>query len=71
MDSLVSQLPEVNLSSYKVIENKWAKALEPPNPKKVTVDVRVVNDPVTGRPIRFEAKWTIDGKPFRDEISNI
>ncbi|MFC3932569.1 DNA/RNA non-specific endonuclease [Streptococcus dentapri] len=38
-DNLVSQLSDVNLSSYKKIENQWAKAVK--EGKKVTVDVNI------------------------------
>jgi hypothetical protein len=68
LDNIVSQLSEVNLSKYKVIENQWAKAIE--EGKHVSVDVRVTNDPLTGRPTEFTVSWTIDGVSNRRIIPN-
>jgi len=61
LDNIVAQLQDVNLSEYKKIENVWARALE--NGEKVSVDVRITTDPVTGRPVKFEIDYSIDGVP--------
>ena len=59
LDNIVAQLKDVNLSKYRILEDTWAKALE--NGQKVSVDVRITNDPLTGRPTKFEIDCTIDG----------
>jgi len=59
LDNIAAQLQDVNLSKYKKLENIWAKALE--NGEKVSVDVRTTTDPATGRPVKFEIDYSIDG----------
>jgi len=59
LDNLVSQLSEVNLSTYKKIENQWDNALR--NGKQVTVDINVNYDGAHLRPVSFEVEYTIDG----------
>lgn len=74
IDNLVSQLKGVNLSAYRIIENRWARALAPNQPggaKDVSVDVQVETDPFTGRPVQFNIKWWIDGQSFSQVIPNI
>ena len=66
LDNLVSQSSTVNLSSYKKLENTWAKAIE--NGKTVTVDVDVIYAKDGLRPIAFEVSYTIDGPPKITEI---
>jgi len=68
LDNLVSQLYGVNRSDYRILENQWATALE--QGKKVSVDVRVTTDPITGRPIKFDVNWTIDGQRYSQTIFN-
>ncbi|MEG2294476.1 MAG: DNA/RNA non-specific endonuclease [Carnobacterium sp.] len=68
LDNLVSQAQKVNLSSYKKIENTWAKAIE--QGKEVTVDIIVNYDSSSLRPISFEVNYTIDGVDFYEFIHN-
>lgn len=74
LDNLVSQLRSVNLSAYKVLENEWARALDPKQPggpKVVSVDVEIRTDPSTGRPVGFDVEYSIDGKFYEKSISNL
>ena len=68
LDNLVSQAQKVNLSDYKVLENKWAKALEEGKP--VNVDIKINYDVGSVRPNSFVVKYTIDGVPFKKKITN-
>ena len=68
LDNLVSQLSDVNLSSYKKIENQWAKAIE--EGKKVSVDVKINYTGNKLRPDSFEVTYNIDGEPFYQHIPN-
>lgn len=68
MDNLVSQLQTVNLSEYKKLENKWAKALG--DKKQVSVDVDVKYDGEGLRPVEFVVEYKINGKRFLKKISN-
>ena len=61
-DNLVSQLSDINLSSMKKLENQWARALMSDPPGTVSVDMRIVSDPVTGRPTIFEVQSVVNGK---------
>jgi hypothetical protein len=70
LDNIVSQSSTVNLSTFKKIENGWAKALGETPPKSVTVDIEVkYNGNV--RPTSFEVSWTVNGKPYFESIPNI
>lgn len=68
LDNLVSQAQRINLSEYKVLENKWAKALGEGKP--VNVDIKINYDVGGVRPNSFEVKYTIDGIPFKKKITN-
>lgn len=59
LDNLVSQLQDVNLKDFASIEREWAAGIKAG--KKVTVDGRIMTDPITGRPTQFEVEYTIDG----------
>ncbi|MCS3781605.1 DNA/RNA non-specific endonuclease [Tsukamurella ocularis] len=61
LDNIVSQFSKINLSSYKILENEWSRAIQAG--KDVSVKVDITND-ATGRPTRFEIEYTIDGELF-------
>jgi len=63
LDNLVSQLSDINLSKYKLIENEWARTLQPVPPGTVSVDMRIITDPFTGRPTRFEVNSVVNSEP--------
>ncbi|MBP4137584.1 DNA/RNA non-specific endonuclease [Flavobacterium sp. P7388] len=72
IDNIVSQLREVNLSTYKRIENEWARALSAVPPLKVEVNIKVIYEGTDLRPSAFEIKYKIDGKAIEPvRISNI
>jgi hypothetical protein len=72
IDNIVSQLREVNLSTYKRIENEWARALSGVPPLKVEVNIKVIYEGTDLRPSGFEIKYKIDGKAIEPvRISNI
>lgn len=68
LDNLVSQLSDVNLSSYKKIENQWAGALEEGKDVSVKVKVNYVGDSL--RPDSFDVVYKIDGKRTITNILN-
>ena len=68
MDNLVSQAKKVNLSEYRRIENRWAKALK--YGQKVTVSIDIHYDAGGVRPISFVVSYTIDGVRHRKVIKN-
>jgi hypothetical protein len=71
IDNLISQLSSVNLSSYKKIENEWARALSAVPPLKVEVNIKVIYEGTELRPNAFEIKYKIDGKTIEPvRISN-
>lgn len=71
LDNIVSQLSSVNLSDFKIIENKWAKALSEVPPSKVEVNIKVIYEADGIRPSEFEVKYKIDGKLSTVKISNV
>ncbi|WP_250930994.1 DNA/RNA non-specific endonuclease [Clostridium felsineum] len=68
IDNLVSQLSNVNKSQYKKIENKWANAID--EGKNVKIDVEIKYDGDNLRPSGFDVKYEIDGKSYRQSLSN-
>jgi len=68
IDNLVSQLSNVNKSQYKKIENKWAKAID--EGKNVKIDAEIKYDGNNLRPSGFDVKYEIDGKSYRQSLSN-
>jgi hypothetical protein len=68
LDNLVSQLSDVNLSKYKILENQWAKALK--QGKKVTVKVTINYAPDGVRPVSFKINYTIDGVQYSVFMEN-
>lgn len=68
LDNLVSQASNVNLSKFKVIENRWAKALK--NGEKVEVKIKVIYEGNDLRPSKFQIEYIIDGKYNELEILN-
>ncbi|MFS0554752.1 DNA/RNA non-specific endonuclease [Brevibacillus sp. 179-C9.3 HS] len=62
IDNLVSQSSKVNLSTYKKIENEWARALKENPPKHVSVDVKVNYEGDSLRPSSFNVSYIIDGE---------
>ncbi|NRR23880.1 DNA/RNA non-specific endonuclease [Brevibacillus sp. MS2.2] len=62
IDNLVSQSSKVNLSTYKKIENEWARALKENPPKQVSVDVKVNYEGDSLRPSSFNVSYIIDGE---------
>jgi hypothetical protein len=68
LDNMVSQLSTVNQSKYRILENKWAKALK--NGKKVSVEIKVHYSGDSLRPDSFEVVSVIDGKRYTQLIPN-
>ena len=68
IDNLVSQSSDVNLSQYKRIENKWAKAIEEGKNVKNKVEVKYEGDSL--RPSEFIVEYEIDGKYYDESIIN-
>lgn len=64
----MSQYWLVNLSSYKVLENKWYRAIKAD--KTVEVDVEVVYAGDDLRPSAFSIEYTIDGEEYSEHITN-
>ena len=62
IDNLVSQSSKVNLSTYKKIENEWARALKTKLPKQGTVDIKIKCDEDLLRSSSFNVTYTIDGE---------
>ncbi|SUA22930.1 filamentous hemagglutinin family N-terminal domain protein [Neisseria meningitidis] len=69
LDNLVSQHKDVNLSAYKVLENKWAEAIK--SGKNVKIQMQIEYAAGTRRPTRFVGYYWIDGKPTRININNL
>jgi len=70
IDNLVSQSSKVNLSTYKKIENEWARALKAKPPKQITVDVKVNYDGDSIRPSGFKVTYEIDGEITVRNLTN-
>ena len=68
LDNLVSQAQKVNTSEYRIIENKWATALE--NGYKVSVKIDIKYDEGNVRPVVFEVSYEIDGVHYQKRIKN-
>lgn len=68
LDNLVSQYWLVNLSSYKVLENKWYRAIQAG--KTVEVDVEVIYNGDDLRPSEFLIVYYIDGEEQTKRITN-
>ena len=68
LDNLVSQYWLVNLSSYKLLENKWYRAIQAG--KTVEVDVEVVYAGDDLRPSKFIIVYFIDGVEYHQTITN-
>ena len=67
--NLVSQSSHVNLSTYKKLENKWAKAIK--EGKNVQVEVTVIYEGASTRPSTFVVTHTIEGSlPVKTTILN-
>lgn len=68
MDNLVSQAQLVNHSEYRIIENKWYKALD--NHQKVEVHIKINYPEFETRPSSFDVEYMIDGKRHNKHIIN-
>lgn len=68
MDNLVSQYWLVNLSSYKVLENKWHRAIRDGKTVGVSVYVEYAGDDL--RSSAFSIEYTIDGEEHSKHITN-
>ena len=68
LDNLVSQAKDVNMSEYKVIENKWATALT--NGRNVSVRIDINYSTGITRPISFDVFYCIDGVEHHQTIKN-
>ena len=68
LDNLVSQLWLVNLSSYKLLENEWNKAIQAGKTVDVNVHVEYAGDDL--RPSAFSIEYTIDGEEHSKHITN-
>ena len=68
MDHLVSQYWLVNLSSYKLLENEWYRAIRDGKTVGVSVYVEYAGDDL--RPSAFSIEYTIDGATEKKYITN-
>ncbi|WP_176585360.1 T7SS effector LXG polymorphic toxin [Priestia megaterium] len=68
LDNLVSQSSDVNLSKYKKLENKWAKAIE--KGKHVSVNVKINYEGNNVRPSSFDIEYEIQGRMSFTSIEN-
>ncbi|NEW02073.1 DNA/RNA non-specific endonuclease [Bacillus megaterium] len=68
LDNLVSQASDVNLSKYKKLENKWAKAIE--KGKHVSVNVKINYEGNNVRPSSFDIEYEIQGRMSFTSIEN-
>ena len=68
MDNLVSQHGLVNLSSYKLLENEWYRAIRDGKTVGVSVCVEYAGDDL--RPSAFSIEYTIDGEEHSKHITN-
>jgi len=68
LDNLVSQSSNVNLSQYKTLENKWAKAIN--DGKQVKVNVDIIYDSSGLRPSKLKVEYEIDGELFIKNFLN-
>jgi hypothetical protein len=64
LENLITQSSKVNLSQYKIIENRWAKALA--EGKKVSYDIEIkYHNNSDKRPSSFNIVYYIDGQNFQ------
>ena len=68
IDNLVSMKESINLGTFKILENKWAKALN--EKKRVSVWIRIKYTKNSKRPNKFEVKYKINSKVEKAEIKN-
>lgn len=68
LDNLVSQHWLVNLSSYKLLENEWYRAIRDGKTVGVSVCVEYAGDDL--RPSAFSIEYTIDGEEHSKHITN-
>ncbi len=68
----VPMLGILNQGKWKKMEQDWANALEgnPPPPKTVEVDIRIVYDGTNKRPTKFQIIYKIDGKKHIKKFPN-
>ncbi|MFK4788232.1 DNA/RNA non-specific endonuclease [Microbacterium sp. ZW T5_56] len=64
LDNLVSMFKGLNVGAYAALERNWSKVLKAVPPGTVSVDVRVVTDPATGRPTKFTIDEVVNGVPM-------
>ena len=69
LDNLVSQHKNVNLSEYKILENKWEAAIK--QGKKVKIQTNIEYSGNSRRPTRFTGTYWIDGTRTTIDISNL
>ncbi|MFR4987279.1 MAG: DNA/RNA non-specific endonuclease [Lachnospirales bacterium] len=68
IDNLVSQTSKNNLSDYKKLENKWAKAIK--ENKKVEVNISIEYNKDDLRPSKFIIDYYIDGNKSKIILRN-
>lgn len=68
LDNIVSRSQNVNLSTYKKIENQWANAISNGQEFTVKVDIKYSGDSL--RPTELDVEYTIDGEFFNQDILN-
>ena len=68
LDNLVAMDAIVNNSNYKIVENKWKKALQEGKEVQVTIDL--VYDGTNKRPKEFNINYIIDQIDENLTISN-
>ena len=69
LDNLISQARRVNLSEFRVMENKWARMLNRRPPPRIDVDIKI-NYGSGPRPTSFTITEVIDGVPKVFTITN-
>ncbi len=68
LDNLVSMKESVNLGTFKILENKWAKAIS--NKEKVSLCIKIEYNGKSKRPDVFKIKYKINGKTKKEKIKN-
>ena len=64
IDNLVPMSQKLNRSDYKILENRWKKALEKDPPDTVQIKVEPIYRGESKRPISFEIKYKIEDNPW-------
>ncbi len=63
------QSANLNQGAWKTMENGWANAMVAG--KDVKVEVKAIFNSSSGRPDKFEVRYSIDGQPFLETFDNL